>query len=293
MKRLLVLENDATLSLRINQYIENYKTINPECEVVVLTNLNCVDNNTLITHIKECDRIVCETQFVDDSAYQLVGISKILSKMPSKDIVISNYNLQNNIESILEDSLLDSITHHNIFQLETIRTHTLLNFSSHLKKYREKISWEKEYKNEAINRVIGKVKILNCVAFCESAKNLPIGEIVDILDMSELDNEPQRGVWVQGNGEPIKLVNDLGIKEFEIVQISNSIDKEDEILYRITNTLSIKINDEQRSIIKNYIKEKNDYTSIANRICEYLDIEKRGNRSGIVQILSNNKELIS
>ena len=290
MKTLLVLENDSILPVAIEHYIREYKEKYPDCKVIVLTELSYVDSNTLIGHIKDADTIAVQSQFIDDSYYQLISIAEVLAKMPSKDVVINNNNLQHRLQSILNDELLDSITHHNIFKMESARRSIMLNFDSHLKEYREKIAFEKKYKDEARFRVIGKVRIINCVAFSPVCTNLPIGDIVDRLDMSKLDNQPQRGVWIQGNGEPFKLVNDLGTPEFEIITSLDTEDQEKEIVSIICNSLSITMSDEQHALAEKYVKkafrDNRGLTVMANEICEYLDIAKRGNRSAIVKILN-------
>ena len=56
------------------------------------------------------------------------------------------------------------------------------------------------------------------------------------------------------------------------------------------------MSDEQHALAEKYVKkdfrDNRGLTVMANEICEYLYIAKRGNRSAIVKILNKSKELV-
>lgn len=146
---------------------------------------------------------------------------------------------------------------------------------------------ESEYLASAVNRTTGrKIKIICCISNAPAAKNLPIGDVVNELKMTELEDEnPNRGVWVWGNGEPIKLVNDLGPTEYEVIPE----DTAEGILDAIFVTLDVRPNSITKLETKDILDVINDLdvneNEIANIICETTGIQKRGNRSLIREML--------
>ena len=80
------------------------------------------------------------------------------------------------------------------------------------------LRFEQQYRDEAINRKTGyKVMIKDVVASGDQFKTLVKGDILDVLDMSKQDPRVNRGVWVWGNGEPVKLLNEDNYNEYELV----------------------------------------------------------------------------
>jgi len=127
-----------------------------------------------------------------------------------------------------------------------------------------------------------KIKVLGCIAYGEAFKNLPIGEIVDELDMSMTDPNTSRGVWIMGNGEPIKLINSSSIREFDIVNKKPTTEKLVENIFSLFNLDKSMISELEYNGLLYLVENKKENTmSISNFICELMNIPKRGNRQNI------------
>jgi hypothetical protein len=58
------------------------------------------------------------------------------------------------------------------------------------------------------------IKIIHCNGFGEAFSNIKDGTIHAVVEHPEADKNNDKGVWVMGNGELIKVLND----EFEIIK---------------------------------------------------------------------------
>lgn len=310
-KTLLVLENDAQLSSSHHSYtcrfMDEYKNDNINCEVILFTRLQSKTQEEIFIAVNSCTDIVVQTCFINGSDSQFFDMLKLLSKIKdSKNISIHlmGYDLKKWFIDECSDEQIYSIKHHNIYDflfnykdttdgriLET----NLLDFSLEIGRYQEildikeaKNKIETDYKLSAKDRPTGKkVKILRCLGFGKVFENLPIGEVVDVLDMSLLDPNKNRGVWVWGNGEPIKLVVDNGFNEYQPI-IEEGISNKD-LLKNISSICSIDISNLDLHLYNEFssIIDDKEYSTIdkANEICELFNIEKRGNRANIKNML--------
>lgn len=134
-----------------------------------------------------------------------------------------------------------------------------------------------------------KVKILNVQAVGSLFVNLKSNMIVDEIDMSEVDERPERGVWVMGKGEPVKLLNDHPYNEFElVVENENDNDLAEELCKKCSVELTRKNIMGVTGILR--LIELNTMDK-ANLICEILRISKRGNRTVIFHRLNQLKTI--
>ena len=220
--RVLVLENDSLISNDLQRII-SYFTEN-DGEVRLLTNFGCVPKEKLISDLHWCDVILTETTLNDE--HQVVMMVNLMTGIKeSKQVVFtSSYTVEKLCELIRDNPAIVNIIQHNIGYYgysEISRDFEVINTSLH-REYAKIISDRKEielaYRNDAINRKTGrKIKVVYCNGFGKPFSTIVPNSIMDELDMSQQDNQPNRGVWVWGNGEPVKLVNDCGIREYEVI----------------------------------------------------------------------------
>ncbi len=274
-----------------------------------MTRFSNRSNEEIYGAVSKCTDIAVQTCFVNGSDDQLYSMVKLLSKIPHTINVyiaylgISHQNeLREYLVSNLEPKELLSIKQHNIYAMSRDRygddkePHLLLDFTSATKKLVKQQLDTKTYQDSAKERTTGrKIRIMACNAVGGAFKDLPIGQIVDELDCEKLvaKGSKHRGVWVWGNGEPVTLVNDCGLIEYEIVTPLST----DEKLAELSKLVDMSVKLEKlsqleieglRSVIED---EEESPMSKANYICELLNIEKRGNRQNICKMLSNDLEI--
>jgi hypothetical protein len=112
------------------------------------------------------------------------------------------------------------------------------------------------------------------------------GDIVDEIDNSEMDPKPDRGIWVWGKTEPVKLLNEHPYNEYKLLTLSLAEASTEicKIIAIVPTTITLlaiagAINlDEDLSV-----------TEVANLICEVMEVPKRGNRARIEGLLVESK----
>ena len=275
MKTLLVIENDPSLDTLTENFVSKFKRYNDNSEVIIFTNFRQKSKKELVDTITQCTDIFCRTSLISGSEYQLKDMAKLLANFEdSKNIMIFSSDLESSINDILDDKEIFDIKHHIIFdQIENKR----LYFYDAIKRVEKELLYQKD----STQRAIGKVKILECNGFGPQFENLPIGEVVDILDMSDIDPSPNKGVWVMGNGEPVKLINDYRFREYELIS-DNTYDKI--IAFSGANNVHKSI----RLAIEDVISNPNNYVNAGNEICDLLGIPRRGNRNNINSLIREN-----
>ncbi len=301
-KTLLILENDSELRHHHHDYVLDFKA-KYEGEVIELTNFRSKSKEEIFVAVTKATDIAVQTCFVNGSDSQFFEMVNLLSKFKEgKNIYIylMGEDLKEFIEKNLEDIELWSISQHKIYAMshdEQLAPHILLDFTEQvnkhtevLRKEAERIKYEKDYTLSSRIRPTGrKILVLGYSGFGGKAfQNLPIGETVDELDMSDTDPNSSRGVWIWGNGEAIKLINDSRFPEYKIVSKLSPEEIIEEAIktaggnYREFNKL------EFNGMIA-LIKSDENATAVANDICEGLDIPKRGNRQKIRQLILENR----
>ena len=231
--RLVVIENGGRLPDNVERFI---RELSPE-DVRIFTNFEYCDKTDFSAALMWCDTILTETTLI--KKYQVDEMVELMGKLPSKQIIFTWKDTVQDLYKYLEDEDdIVKIAHHKIgylahtFEIEDgVATEGINNTNIFADKAvivaeklrlaeiarLEKLAAEKLYRDEAINRPTGqKVLIKTLQAFGKAWSTLVSGTIVDVLDMTEQDERPNRGVWVWGNGEPVKLLNDSGYDEYEL-----------------------------------------------------------------------------
>lgn len=301
-KTLLILENDWELQRGNHTYVLNFKD-KWEGDVIELTGLKTKSQEEIYKAVMQCSAIAVQTCFVNGSDSQFFDMLQMLSKIQnSKDIYI--YLMGDDLEGYfinnLEDKEFYAIKQHKIWEMsdgreyEWSKPHRLLDFSEPVNRHaevlriaEEKRKFEEAYAKSAIERPTGqKVKIIACSTGGKLFSTLPFGEVVDVLDMSQTDPNPKRGLWVWGNGEAVKLINDCGLIEYEVM-----FEKMTPYDVLVEATQSTRINVEElsglqikgiTSLIEERVESAHD---IAQFICDDLGFERRGNRSRLINLI--------
>ena len=297
MKRLLILENDVNVDYKdrhriVGDFKEGWENEQgSESEVTLLSNLSQRDSKEIFQEFVATDDIAFETSFIAGSDSQTVALTQVLAKIKEpKNIYIGYYGLRDKLIKLLSDEEIHSIKHHKIYTMRSsLSKCELLDFSEIVNKVSKAIKKDKDYKDEAKKRTTGlRVKVLGCSARGEQFSNLPIGEVVDVLDMSKQDPNQTRGVWIQGNGEPIKLVNDNGLQEYEVVEESKTDADVTNIILTTLNLVPSNVKIEDYEYIEEIIKNRKELQgNLGNEICDTLKIPRRGNRQRINTLLEN------
>ncbi len=297
-KTLLVLENDITLKKGRNDYVLDFIS-KWDGDVIELTGLTARSVDVIQQSIEKCDTIAVETCFVDNSMNQFFEIYHLLKNIKTPKniyIYLMAEDLEEFILANLNDKNLYDIRQHKIWKMSNMiydDEHICLNFDTQILRYEKELEekeakrkFEQGYAESANQRPTGrKVKILACNAMGAQFISLPIGDIVDELDMSETDPNTNRGVWVWGKSEAIKLINDCGLLEYEIVSNLTVDDLIVEISKQTDVDLEI-INAKKYVEIKKLIEKQEDTShNIAQYICDSLNIERRYNRAIIRNII--------
>jgi len=270
-------------------------------EVIELTSLRTRKLDDIVSAVSKATHIAAQTAFVQGSDDQLMMFVRLMSKMPSKEIFINYHPLRSYLERHLTDEQFHSIKHHNVHDMGYDFEHSeLLKFDEQVGRHQAEL----DYMLNAKDRPTGaKVRILACYAGGPQFKGLSIGSVVDVIDFSKQDPNPSRGVWVWGNGEPVKLINDLPQgDEYEIVSDVGEPSVVDKIM-SITSTHLDYFNEggqpdkdmaeillaEYRQFLTEMVERlkagKDTAMGIATTVCDYLGIERRMNRKRIYDIL--------
>ena len=293
-RKVLILENDVKLNKSNHHYIfkflESYTG-----EIIDFSNLHTKTDMQVWSALNDCTDIAVQTCFINGSDYQFYQFLSLLSKIKeSKNIHIAllGSSLTDWFDK-LEVKDLMKINHHKIFSLDYDGTLTHISFAYKILPYLRSEVLKRTYHRTAINRPTNiKVKILACNGCGEIFKTLPIGEIVDTLDMSLYDENVNRGVWVWGNNVPVKLINDCGLQEYAIIS-KLSTDEQIEEIYKL---VGLKFTDIERLKLLAFtqIIEDDEYSNMdkANILCEEMEIEKRGNRQRIYTFLNTQINLV-
>lgn len=294
MRKILILENDFKLDKDKQRIVFGFlKTITEPYEIIDFSRLKSREPEEIFEAAYSCTDIVCQTAVANGSEYQFESIAGMLAKIKEpKNVYLCLLagDLYDYMDKIFEDKELLSFRHHNIYEIGNDEDHDepkRMDFSPRIDAYLKQKADEKQYRDEAINRPTGrKILLVACNAGYNTAfSTLVMGTVVDELDMSGQDPRPERGVWVWGNGEPVKLVNDCGLKEYELHGKISIDDVLEEISKATDMDLSSFNNLTTQGLRAVITDDENSSMELANYICEQTNIPKRGNRQKIHEII--------
>ncbi len=193
-------------------------------------------------------------------------------------------NLKYYIEKIWNLEELAKMSHHKV--LELVEVHTSLGepFSEiNMKEYKtlwDKREKERITKNHSMPKTGRKVKICDIQAFGPQWSLLKKGDVVDELDCSSIDESPERGVWVMGKDEPVKLLNDNGYEEYEYEDVTSEA-----LVLEFFSRGSRKDRKDLMETLQLWIYkccgiqlEDGELWEKCDDVCKLIGVERRGNR---------------
>lgn len=299
MKKILVIENDNNLNEdnhdTLLRRLENLKTQFPEHVVTILTGLNSYSPNELFGKLIDTDILLCMPTFTDQS--QASGIVSLLSKVNKcLSIHIISYDVEESLKRICTPEQLYNVRHHKVYK-SFYTDEKLLDFSSIWGPWEKQKIVEQHYITSRKNNSTGrKVKVLDIQTTNKEFSLLKNGQIVEELDCREIDPDPKRGIWVWGITEPVKLLDDSGYNEFEIVEghdLKLEITLEEMIILIKKSIKNIPVDEslskEQKIFLIELLTEEISNQDKAWEIVDFFKLERRGNRQMFLQMLNKYK----
>lgn len=308
IKELLYLENQ-TLHEDQKAFVSELRSLGVTVHVIERANhdSSIVDIKSILGLI---DSVVFQSTFLRWSEVQEVGILFKSVNRPlnifGKSIGVDN--LERGLTNCFDMKDLAAMSHHKLYEVADMYYDIGDSVVPvDLNKYKERIDEAVKLKAEIIEeRTIEdmdilskeleqikptgrKVIIKNIKACGNEWSNLKEGSVVDELNCIHFDDNPNRGVWVMGLSEPVKLITESGYDEWEY-ENPDALGLAQEILslmmYRSETDhlieLTIFLNDQLGTDADRYII--NEYV---NELCEVTGTERRGNRHSIILKIEN------
>lgn len=307
---LLVLENDDTLE---RSSVLKYVQKSWAGEVILFTGFRYKTDKEIYQAVMQADVIAVSTFFLSGSDTQFYNMQALLSKIPQqKQIWVHYTDFEDNpafekyIRDHLEPEEIYQIRQHEFYEL--IRDHDVeknykiskIDLSDIINAEQKKLDdladderKRKEHLATAQSRPTGrKIRILKIVAFSPAFDGLKPGQIVDEVKIDypgiESESNALRGVWIWGNGEPVKLLKEPGADEYEMITEIKTVD---EFITEVNSYCELPVMSTlQYEGLQSVVFNPNQPNMIkANIICEEFDLPKRTNRSQIAKTLSRVK----
>jgi len=252
--------------------------------------------NNKLKELKELlpnvDVLMMQTTFLD--GYQNRKVIDFLSSIKKPiNVCIFSHNLEGHLLQVMEIEDFYNTKHHNIFSIEHYHGFDFnnsdclikLDFSEKVKEH-EKVLKDKEDQLKRVSNNITdvKVKILINPNCGKEWGNLKPGDIVSVLNCEEIDPNPFRGIWVMGVTEPVKLINENNISEFEFVE-GISLDL---ITNELLKTCKVeKPTEKDYRFIESVLNDKDyDNLSKAQIVLDEYGAQRRFNRSYFANLIS-------
>lgn len=281
MARVLVLENETIGETdRVNRFIEMFKEEGHS--IVIIEHAHIQPKEVLLEAIMSADKLLFQTTWLrTDELYPFGKLLAVANPMEIYAISLDDKSLEYNIEETFGLDILCKLGKHKLFDVERRSSMREVN----LKIYKERVDKEEEERQtiyKGLNKTGHKILIKKIQAFGGAWSNLKEGDIVEEIDNSAHDPNPKRGVWVMGNGEPVKLLNSDGYDEFEFAEDKckslvrdfyargNRLDDKDGM-----EIMADYINSALRSQIN---KKETTLWEFCDDICNMVGVERRGNR---------------
>ncbi len=182
----------------------------------------------VIKEIEWCDAVIFHSTFTYGD--EVKGVGDLLKKVSKPLQVYGSANmgnpgqLQRRIENIWSLQELAELSRHRVFEIIST-PHTGLDrvWYNEIDMSVYKTQWETKQKaiydkNHSYKPTGRKVRIEDLEAFGAQWSLLEKGMIVDELDCSDIDPNPDRGIWVMGKDEPVKLLDERNAREYKIVK---------------------------------------------------------------------------
>ena len=221
MERILVLENDHCISEDTQAMLDKLLKSHPDYQIEYLYGVKHRMKQEIAENVNWCTMIFADTTLTDWG--QNISMIELFASIKSpKKICLVYYQLKKTLDHFMQPKDYWSIKQHKIFEVERGPWNDFkmydVNIDTEVSEYQQFIDNEKEVRNNIKNKLTGKqVEILDIVAFNPEFNNLKKGMIVDVLDASEIDPNPKRGLWVWGINEPVKLLNEPNAIEYRLL----------------------------------------------------------------------------
>lgn len=290
IKNIVILENDRIEDG--NRIMMMVNRLQDKPNIIILDRLMYNrEQDEIFAAILKSDTVGVQTTFLHTN--QIKGFAKMFAKISEpKQIVFAYKESKEKLIDILTSEELYNVRHHNIYYTDGYDKPVVMNFSDIHKQYEIELA-EKAKELLAIkdNKTGVKIRVTNIQANSKPFEGIKPGDILDVIDNSKNDPRPGRGIWVWGNGEPVKLLKEDGYNEYEfysneLYSSENNVKGEvaglsieEQILLIVNKDLNILNIGKIKGCIE--LHNESPMTNFGNLVCDMLEIERRGHRSQI------------
>jgi hypothetical protein len=286
VKKALFIENGFFDDMKghfVYDLYEKLESNGVECIIIDQASQKKVE---VFQNANSADLIAFASTFLYES--EVKGIGDLLKNVKSPKMilgqVVGGNSLLYYVDKIWSIEELSQLSHHRLFEIIS-NPHYDENFTEELDltfypKELERLEQERIQRNKGFRKTGRRVKIKTLQAVGKQWSNLKEGNIVDELDCSSIDPNPNRGTWVMGLEEPVKLLNDSGYEEWEYEDLKASA-----LTREFFSRGSMLHQTELMKVVSDWIKNvsgKLNATELwewCDNLCNTVGVERRGNRS--------------
>ena len=302
-KKVVFIENEDWESMKhtpIQNIYEDLTSQGVECVIIERASGKKAE---VFEAVNKSDAIFFASTFLYKE--EVKGVGDLLKAVKEPKMIFgwpmnSSKDLAASIESIWDVYEMVQFSHHRIFEILHRRIDENDNWYRELDmtlygKEVAALEEERIKRNAGFKRLKTKVLIKKIQACGPEWSLLKEGDIVDELDCSEIDDCPQRGIWVMGKTEPVKLLNDSGYDEWEYVN-PNCYDLANEFFSRGS------VNDENhrdlKKLIGDYIGKRtgklrmneSELRDVCDQSRKNEEVEHGGNRQFLQRRVNEHRE---
>lgn len=225
----LVLENGHFSEMKGHTIDEFVRSLEEAGTKVTIINHAKQNKEQILAELPDTDAIVFASTFLYPS--DVKGIGDMLKVYPKEFTVygfviggVAGGSLRSELEGIWSVEELKDLARHRIYEIEGHRLEIeLLEIDmTHYVKEWERLEKERVERNAGFARTGRRVRVLDIKAQGPEFKVLKNGMVVEELDCSSIDPNPSRGIWVMGATEPVKLLNDDRMEEWQYEDLKAS-----------------------------------------------------------------------
>jgi hypothetical protein len=222
----LVLENGHFSEMDGHTIDGFVRSLEKEGTKVTIINHAHQNKEQILAELPDTDAIVFASTFLYPD--QIKGIGDMLKVYPKEfsvyGYVIAGGSLQSELERIWSVGEMKDLARHRIYEIEGDRIEIELveiDMNHYVKEW-ERLEKERVERNAGFPRTGRRVRVLDVKAQGPEFKVLKEGMVLDELDCNSIDPNPSRGIWVMGATEPVKLLNDDRMEEWQYEDLKAS-----------------------------------------------------------------------
>lgn len=299
-KKVLILENEDWKDDEETAFHYFYRKLKKSgVEFKIIDHAASKKKEDIVSAMLWCEALLFSSTFI--YRYEVKGLGDLLMNIPIPKTVIgyvmgSRGDLEFYLTDIWELKELAKMSHHKVFEL--VNTHPQLGeplSEIDMVKFKTKFDEEEAeriHRNHNMPKTGRKVLIKKIQAFGKQWSLLKEGDIVDELDCSSIDESPERGVWVMGLDEPVKLLNDDNYEEYEYDTLSSEA-----LTLEFFSRGRAKNRKSQMETIHTWIHncvgcqlDDSELWLKCDSICTLVGVERRGNRTYFERRLKEYRE---